>query len=510
MKTLLKKFQPRFAFVRLNLLVVIIPIIFLIISASITFIHKSNVQRYELELFSKHRQVSYSQMTLLIEPVKMKYIDDIRLLLTTMISDPIFVGAKVTTLDNKILVSVGKNTDHVDKNLRQVRDIAIFSNGKKVPIARLTTAITKKPMQKLVTAQRDQLLIVAVLVSVVTVLSVFFAYQSVAGNRLENLLKVINARTRKSKGIDDVFRPIETWGNDEITKLIDAYNNSESERVSHQRKLLTAKGSLEHEVAKRTTELNNALIKVRESSRAKSYFLASMSHELRTPLNAIIGFADILDKQTHEPAHKGEVNDYASIIAENGRHLLKLVNTILDFTKVQAGKMQFVEDEVDLCRIVDSTVRTFSQAAKEKNITLHAEKDLKSLIVTCDNQKIRQIILNLVSNALKFTPNDGEIYVSVSASKADGVTIKVKDSGVGLTEEELNIVMEPFQQADNAKQMMTMGTGLGLPLSLEFANMHGGSLKLTSKPGDGTTATLKLPKEKIVEIKKDKSQQIAA
>jgi len=234
-------------------------------------------------------------------------------------------------------------------------------------------------------------------------------------------------------------------------------------------------------------------IKSREveiASQHKSDFLANMSHELRTPLNAIIGFSEVLYERMF-----GEINDkqaeYLSDILESGRHLLSLINDILDLSKIEAGRMELEPSEFDLPSAIENTLILVRERAQRRAITLGHTVDERIGTIRADERKVKQVLLNLLSNALKFTPEGGRIDVVAGAH--DGVTeISVTDTGVGIAPEDQEAVFEEFRQVGTAARKVE-GTGLGLAISRKFIELHGGRIWVKSEPGIGSTFAFTLP-----------------
>ena len=245
-------------------------------------------------------------------------------------------------------------------------------------------------------------------------------------------------------------------------------------------------------------QLERALIDARQEaeagSRAKSEFLASMSHELRTPLNAVIGFAELIHGEMlgNDAAAHARYREYAGDIRDSGSHLLGLINDILDFSKTEAGELQLIQDPVDLGEIVDSAVRMLKPRAERAGIVLNARVSPTLPSVLGDGMRLRQVLLNLMSNAIKYTPEAGHVSVSVEAA-GSGVLIKVIDTGIGIAPEDMSTVLEPFRQIDNDLNRRNPGTGLGLPLTKRLVELHQGVLELESTLGRGTTAVVRLP-----------------
>jgi len=225
-------------------------------------------------------------------------------------------------------------------------------------------------------------------------------------------------------------------------------------------------------------------------SQHKSEFLANMSHELRTPLNAIIGFSEVLSERMF-----GEINEkqaeYISDILQSGQHLLSLINDILDLSKIEAGRMELELSEFDLPSTIEQTVMLVRERAVRRGITLGRMIDERLASIRADERKVKQVLLNLLSNALKFTPEGGKI--DVRAAVNDGVAeISVTDTGVGISPEDQEAVFEEFKQVGTATKKVE-GTGLGLAISRKFIELHGGKIWVTSQIGTGSTFAFTLP-----------------
>jgi signal transduction histidine kinase len=234
------------------------------------------------------------------------------------------------------------------------------------------------------------------------------------------------------------------------------------------------------------------------ANRAKSEFLANMSHELRTPLNAVIGFSEIIKDQMHGPAGDARYCTYAANIFQSGHHLLQLINDILDLSKLEAGQLKLNEEEIDLAATVGSCVSLMEEQAKRSKIQLSTNVDRDLPPVHADSRRMRQILLNLLSNAVKFTPEGGLVRVS-AFRRNGGMAIAVSDSGIGIDPDDFEKALAPFGQVESTLNRKFEGTGLGLPLAKHLIEMHGGTLSLESEVNGGTTVTIFLPPERIVE-----------
>ena len=231
------------------------------------------------------------------------------------------------------------------------------------------------------------------------------------------------------------------------------------------------------------------------ANRAKTDFLATMSHELRTPLNAILGFAEIIRERIMGPV-SDQYAGYAADIHASGRHLLDLVNDVLDIAKLEAGKVELHESLFDPRDLLHAVAASFRQQAESAGIAVCAE--LPALPpLRADERLLRQVLLNVLSNALKFTPSGGTVTLGAAHRAGAGLEITVADTGIGMTAAEIAIAMTPFGQIDSQVARRFKGTGLGLPISLSLMRLHGGGLRLESQPAVGTRVILTLPEVRI-------------
>jgi two-component system cell cycle sensor histidine kinase PleC len=241
------------------------------------------------------------------------------------------------------------------------------------------------------------------------------------------------------------------------------------------------------------TALRAAKIESDLASRTKSEFLANMSHELRTPLNAIIGFADLLAHFSKDGQDLAKGSEYAGHIAVAGRHLLNIISDILDISKIESGTFELVREEYCLRELIDQSLIMVRDRAREKNqmLEFRAAPDLPNLDV--DGLRLKQVFINLLSNAHKFSPEGGRILVVAQRAANGGATIAIADTGIGMTEEQISIALTPFGQVQSAYSRAHEGTGLGLPIAAALVRQHGGDFHISSKPNAGTTIVLTLP-----------------
>jgi two-component system cell cycle sensor histidine kinase PleC len=231
---------------------------------------------------------------------------------------------------------------------------------------------------------------------------------------------------------------------------------------------------------------------------SKSRFLAQMSHELRTPLNAILGFSEVMKNEIFGAHAVAAYKDYSNDIHNSGQHLLGLINEILDLSRIEAGRYELNEEAVSLADVVEDCHHLLKLRAQNRGLTIHEmfEPDLPR--VWADERAIRQICLNLLSNAIKFTPQGGEIWIKVGWTASGGQYISVKDTGPGIPEEEIPIVLAPFGQGSSSIKSAEQGAGLGLPIAKSLVDLHGGTFALKSKLRVGTEVVVTLPPERVM------------
>ncbi|MFT5180332.1 MAG: signal transduction histidine kinase [Alphaproteobacteria bacterium] len=267
----------------------------------------------------------------------------------------------------------------------------------------------------------------------------------------------------------------EKYGNDELGALIDGFNHMLVETEAHKR------------------ELNTARKEAESASRMKSEFLTHMSHELRTPLNAILGFSDFMLTGPLGPLGHENYHDYMQDIQSGGRHLLAVINDILDLSKIESGTATLSEEVFDTEVLIEECVRLLGERADNAKVVLQVETMPGLPNIYGDEQLIKRSLLNLLSNAIKFTPAGGEIFVRAGARPGRDFFLAVTDTGIGIAPEHINHVLTPFGQAENVFRRSHDGTGLGLPLVKSFVEMHGGTLDFKSSVGNGTHVTIRLP-----------------
>jgi signal transduction histidine kinase len=244
----------------------------------------------------------------------------------------------------------------------------------------------------------------------------------------------------------------------------------------------------------------------RDASRAKSAFLANMSHELRTPLNAILGFSEIMKDQHLGPISNARYLSYAADIHTSGRHLLGIINDVLDLAKIESGKMSLeADEEFTLVPALSASLHMLAGLGDKHGVTVRGEWADEDVRLVAAERMVRQIVINLIGNAIKFTPRGGSVVVTGAPQSDGGYVLTVRDNGIGMNESEMVNALIPFGQNRAKMAVYHEGTGLGLPLAEAMMELHGGSLTLESQPNRGTCVTLRFPAERVAKVREQQA-----
>ena len=279
-----------------------------------------------------------------------------------------------------------------------------------------------------------------------------------------------------------------------VDRHLEARAEGEAQRM---REHIVELEATEQALKRTSEELSAALQAAQAASTSKSAFLASMSHELRTPLNAVLGFSEAMQQEIFGPLGSARYKEYLGNIHDSGSHLLSLINDILDIARYDAGQGELQEELFDPARLISDTIAMMAAQAAKAQVALMGDVASNLPCLNGDKRRIRQVLLNLVSNALKFTPPGGRVTVRAFHDEQRFV-LQVTDTGIGIAHSDFHKVLEPFGQVDSSLARKYDGIGLGLPLTRQMVELHGGDLDLDSMVGHGTTVTITLPASRLV------------
>jgi PAS domain S-box-containing protein len=288
-----------------------------------------------------------------------------------------------------------------------------------------------------------------------------------------------------------------------MDERVGEYTSPEGGAYIHQRRPIPGGGfvvTLTDITARKIAEdqSQRALEAAETANRAKSEFLANMSHELRTPLNAIIGFSEMMKNESFGPLGSAKYREYTDDIFTSGHHLLGLINDILDLSKAEAGKMELYEEEFDPAGATLSCLNMIKDQARKQRVELVPEIARDNVRLRADQKMFRQIVINILTNAVKFTPPGGKIWAKAWAQPSSGYVLQIVDTGIGIEPRDIPKMLQPFTQVESAANRRHHGTGLGLPLTKRLIELHGGILDIQSRPGEGTTVTIRFPNERVL------------
>jgi signal transduction histidine kinase/CheY-like chemotaxis protein len=491
-----KKYSIR---AKLTLIIVVISTITLLLAASLfTLTQLREHQRTLAENLSAIAKITGGnvQAALAFEDA-----DDAEKILSELDNDPRIIAAEIYTKDNKIFSSYYRFKEHIpvfeppkeDGYFFETRQLhlshTIYIEGEDELIGKIYIQASLEPLYQQLTRN----------ISITAIIVLFSLFLSIIlASRFQKLISVpilkLSDATDKVRDEKDFSVRVNRDDFLEIEHLCAGFNNMLEHIQTNEQQLLESRDLLEQRVTDRTKELEVANIELKESkelaetaNKAKSQFLASMSHELRTPLNAIIGFTELI---LGKVGLDNTFENYINIINQSGDHLLALINDILDMAKIEAGKLEIQRSNIDLFSMLESTIAMLDIRAQNKGIDLNVEYDSDlPQFINIDGLKFRQILINLIGNAIKFTDN-GEVKLIVNyqsdekTNEIGNLFISIIDTGMGMKDEELKILFSPFTQTDSGRKQH--GTGLGLNLSKSYIELMGGEITVDSNIGEGT------------------------
>jgi len=315
---------------------------------------------------------------------------------------------------------------------------------------------------------------------------------------------------RPQHGIDDVMKLMNSHG----VRHLPVVDDGELVGIVSARDVMKSRMALLETNIEAMKRAEQELLRAKDdaeiANRAKSEFLANMSHELRTPLNAILGFSGIVQNESFGPIGNPKYRGYITDIHESGRHLLALVDDLLDFSRIEARRHKLYEEQIDVPKVIRSCLTLVKERAQEGGVKIVSEVPEELPALFADKRNIKQILTNLLSNAVKFTSSGGGVTIRAWVHADDGYVFQVADTGIGIALEDIPKALSPFEQIDGSLNRKYEGAGLGLPLTESLVELHGGSLDLQSQVGIGTTVTVRFPAERIVAPELDAAHSPAA
>lgn len=482
---------PKMRSVRASFLAINVPLVLIAMTALFGAFEYTAHKQAMNDLHEKLDRIVSNQSAVLAESVWNLDHERVQLILAATADDPDIRGIAVYDDMGNLIGAVGDFDKSRMPELVAEKDI-VFSTRERVEvIGRLVVALTDA---RVAAGTQHRIFLasaLAVLLLLSVVVSALIANRWTIGIPLQRLLDSID---RTESG--GVRHPVQWDSRDEIGAVARAFNRMQARQQRYETELRQARDNLERRVAERTAELARARDAAEAANKAKTGFLANMSHELRTPLNAVIGFAEVLEGEVLGPMGNHRYTEYAKDIRESGLHLLSLINDLLDLSKAESGKLELDEREMDPEEAVSQCLSMVQPRAEAADVFLHSRIPAGLPQLYADERKIKQVLLNLLTNAIKFTPAGGEVSAAV---EWDGTHLRflVADNGIGIAQDDLDKILQPFVQVDSSLNRKYEGTGLGLPLVKSLVELHGGELEIASEPGQGTLVKVQLPAERV-------------
>ena len=482
---------PNLRSIRGKFFVIVAPLVLAVMTVFGLWSGFASFKTSQEQMVEKLNKLSANQSIVVAQAVAERNNRLVRLLMTGLLADPDVVYASVSRADGSVIVTFGafENTDETI-----TRPISFVEKGALVGVGEIAVGISFKAAYAALKKNLIDTLLGAALALAAIFMGELIAFRKLIEVPLRQLLDLIRCwRLGKPRSFEIKPR------HDEFGDLLSAYSDLQHERTGYERKLEETKSQLESRVRERTEDLRLARDQAECANQAKSEFLAVMSHELRTPLNAIIGFSSIINGETLGPVGNVKYRDYARDINESGEHLLELINDILDLSKIEAGAETLHEEAVSIPDLVASSLRLLRQQASRAEIALDVHLDDGLPLLWADTRKTKQIFVNLLGNAIKFTEPGGTVAFRAEWRADSGFAFRITDTGIGIAAADIPKALAPFEQIEGHLDRTRNGTGLGLPLAKSLAELHDGELVLQSREGEGTTVSVLLPASRAVE-----------
>lgn len=466
-----RRFELSDGSLQLKLAWVIGPVVVLGLLGLLVTLFIASRQQSEAALRARATAMAELQVRAISQPMWELNLDQVQRLVETLIRNPDFVGARLIDERDRLMHRFGVLTG--EDIFTVTLDVPHVLGPNHSKLGQLTVAVSSKSLAEAVTRQL-WVAGVALAIGVIGVVAVgYLALRQFIFRPVGLLLNAIQHVERKE------WRQVDWSSNDQLGVVSAAFNRMVATLSSNE------------------LELRRAVRQVEEAAKAKDEFLASVSHELRTPLNAILGFSEVLKDEMFGPLGSARYRSYAEDIYNSGSHLLNVINDILDLSKVAAGKFELFEKESDLAEIVEASVNLVRERAQRAQLSLSTELDPRLPMLFADELRIKQILINLLTNAVKFTEPGGRVWISAKQRLDGGVDLSVSDTGIGMSADDIPKALSAFGQVEPVLSRTHEGTGLGLPLVKALCDLHGARLHLDSAPKVGTVVTVTFGRDRV-------------
>ncbi|MFK7845175.1 MAG: response regulator [Rhodothermales bacterium] len=471
--------------IRAKLLAYLLP--FLLIVTTVVFgLFELNARENDrAQLQAKLDRLITIQAAVLSDPLWNVANDQIDLILTALKTDEDILFATVYDEINLIISDIGVVENDDDVHFKAKKEITFGDDNDREIIGTLEIGFTDTSLA----AKADQRIALVIILGFLLLASVvaatLIANRQIIGKPISSLLDAID----HNKSNDD-YMHVDWSSRDEIGTVVKAFNDLQSQQAANEAELRASRDELELRVAERTSELATAKEEAEAANEAKSSFLATMSHEIRTPMNGIIGMSLLLEGTKLS----NEQREFSQTIKNAANTLLSIINDILDFSKVEAGAVDLEAIPIDLIEAVESSAELVAAKAAEKRVELACNVHPQVPVgIIGDSTRLKQILLNLLNNAVKFT-EQGEVVLDVEiGSTPDHIRFSVKDTGIGIPEDRMDRLFKSFSQVDASTTRRYGGTGLGLVITKKLVELMGGEIKIVSTVGEGTTFSFEIP-----------------
>ena len=458
------------------------------LSVVLTVFGLLSFQRAQEQLDRRIERVALAQSEVIANSLWHLDYDRVDVVLRAISTDPDITGAAVRDEAGQLLATVGNVLEKPKDGEREVvRDVVRSTQSGALAIGSLALRYNDSAVRAELRRDFTFQVALAFLLLIGALLIAQLIHRRIVMIPVRRLLDAV---TMPREG---TARPMVNWDSpDEFGTLVRAFNDMQKREQSAEEELRAGRDMLEQAVRERTADLEAAMRDAERANQSKSEFLATMSHEFRTPLNAIIGFSELLRSEILGPLEHPQYKEYVKDIHISGERMLSLVNDVLDIATIEAGKRSFDLASVNIVETAEECVRELGVAAKWKNlrVTLEAPDNLGAMLT--DRRSLQQILINILSNAVKFTESGGEVSLVVGRTP-DAVIFSVTDTGIGIPPEMIEKLTEPFTQAVSNPHLAREGTGLGLSIVKSLLDGLGGSLDIESAMGKGTRVTVTLP-----------------